>query len=265
MSFTEHSSWVVILLAGLTCGTAWAEDKSASPKVANPPVANTYTGTTTVTAGTLTIGNAQPGQIRPVPVLNVQPGATVYSLGGGFGLPGYSMLQMEHVQKELGLTPGQKEKLKEIAKKAAEPMKDEPKIDWAKFRDMKPDEQRKVQKEMADRYAKRAEETRHQVEQVLTKKQIEQLKDMEFRQRASSMLYMPQVLEEIGLSDGQKQQILKIREETQNKMMQLQRESQEKILGVLNPDQTKKLKEFSNKALSGWGEPRERTNRPKGN
>ena len=59
---------------------------------------------------------------------------------------------------------------------------------------MKPEEQLKAQKEMADRYAKRAEETKKEVEKILTPKQVEQLKDMEFRQRAASMLYMPQVL-----------------------------------------------------------------------
>ena len=50
-------------------------------------------------------------------------GAGVTSWGAVIGLPGYPMLQMENVQKELGLTPEQKEKLKEIAKKAAESMK----------------------------------------------------------------------------------------------------------------------------------------------
>ena len=171
------------------------------------------------------------------------------------GLPGYPMLQMENVQKELGLTPEQKEKLKEIAKKAAESMKKEPRFDWAKFRDMKPEEQQKAQKEMADRYAKRAEETKKQVEQILTPKQVEQLKDMEFRQRAASMLYMPQVLQQIELTDEQKQQMQKIREETQSKMAQLQRESQDKTLNVLTPEQTKKLKELSDKGWPGWGRP----------
>ncbi len=174
---------------------------------------------------------------------------------------------MENVQKEIGLTPEQKEKLLEIARKAAEQMKNEPATDWAKFRDLTPEEQRKVQKEVADRYAQRAEESKKQIEQVLTPKQIEQIKDMEFRQRAASMLYMPQVLQQIGLTDEQKQQLQKIREETQIKMTQLQRESQDRTLGVLTPEQAKKLREQSDKGWPAWnraGQLLEPTERPKG-
>jgi hypothetical protein len=43
----------------------------------------------------------------------------------------------------------------------------------------------------------------------------------------------------------------KIREETQSKMTQVQRESQEKTLGVLTAEQMKKLRELSEK---GWPE-----------
>ena len=97
---------------------------------------------------------------------------------------------MENVQKDLGLTPEQKEKLQDIAKKAAESMAKEQGVDWAKFRDMEPEEQQKAQKELADRYAKRAEDARKAVEQILTPAQVEQLKEIEFRQRAASLLYI---------------------------------------------------------------------------
>jgi Spy/CpxP family protein refolding chaperone len=208
--------------------------------------------------------SGQEPNARSVPMLVPQPGASVFPLGRG--LPGYPTLQMEAVQKELGLTPEQKEKLKEIAKKAAESMREEPGFDWTKFRDMKPEEQRKAQKERADRYAKQAEETKKQVEQVLTPKQVEQLKDMDLRQRVASMLYMPQVLQQVELPDEQKQQMKKIREDTQSKMAQLQRESQEKLFNVLTPEQKEKLKELSGKGWTGWGRPGplwERTDRPK--
>lgn len=205
---------------------------------------------------------------RPVAVLNAASGAGSLLFGGGFaGLPGYPSLQTEPVQKELGLTPEQKDKLKEITRKAVEPSKNEPQTDWTKIRDLKPEEQRKIQQEMAARYAKRAEETKKLVEQILTPKQLDQLKDMEFRQRAASLLFVPQVLQQIELTGDQKQQLQKIREETQSKMMQLQRESQAKTLGVLTPEQTKKLKELSDKGTVGWGRPGqtlEHTERPKG-
>jgi hypothetical protein len=199
-----------------------------------------------------------------------QPGAAVYTstvFTGSIALPGYPLLQMENVQKELGLTPEQKKALKGIAKKHADAMKKEPAFDWAKFQGMKPEEQLKARKEIGDRYVKRAEETKKQIEEVLTAKQVEQLKDMESRQRAASMLYMPQVLQQIEVTDEQKQQMQKIREKTQSRMVRLQHESQEKILGVLTPEQTKKLKELSEKGLSAWGQPApqsEPKERPKG-
>lgn len=200
-----------------------------------------------------TMASAQEPNPRPMPMLVPQPGATLWT--SAIGVSAHPMLQMENVQKELGLTPEQKENLKDLAKKTVEAMKAEPRFDWTKFRDMTPEERQKAQKEAADRYAKRAKECRKQVEQILTPKQVEQLKDMEFRQRAASLLYMPHVLQQIELTDEQKQQMRKIREEMQSKMSQLQRETQEKTLKMLTPEQTKKLKEMSDKGWSGWGQP----------
>lgn len=190
---------------------------------------------------------------NPRPGPNVRPGGAF-----GRGLTGYPMLAMDQVQKELGLTPEQKEKLKEITRKAFEPLPGEQSIDWAKVRDMKPEELRKIQMEMADRNAKRTAEIKEQVEKILTPKQVEQFKEIEFRQRAVGMLRVPRVREQIELTDDQQQQVRKIQEEMQAKMMQLQRETQEKTLGVLTPEQTKKLKELSGKDLSGWGRPTNR-------
>jgi len=214
-----------------------------------------FTGVALVAA--LVLGNMASGE-------DAKPRAVATLSGSNYYWTGYWMLQSESVQKELGVTSEQKEKLKEIAEKAAAASKDDLKFDWAKFREMKSEEQQNIQKEMAARYASRAAESRKQVEQVLTPKQIEQLKEIEFRQRAASMLYMPQVLEQIGISDEQKQQLQKIREELQSKMMQLQRESQDKTLGVLTPEQTKKLKELTEKGLPGLGQPGQAAEQPKG-
>jgi hypothetical protein len=203
---------------------------------------------------------ARPGQ----PLTLIPAGGNVFwAQIGNYGIAGYPSLQMEHVQRELGLTAEQKERLKEIAKKAADAAGKEPRLDWTKFNKMTADERQKFQKEMSDRNQKRAEEIKKEVEKVLAPKQIEQIKEIEFRQRAGSMLYMPQVLEDIKLSDEQKQQLQKIREETQSKIAKLQSESQKKTLGVLTPEQTKKLKELSEKGTSYWGATRVMTERPK--
>jgi Spy/CpxP family protein refolding chaperone len=196
--------------------------------------------------------------------VSYQPGTMYY------GLPGYYLLQTESVQKEIDLTPQQKEKLQEIAKKyydqVSEQAKEYQKTDWAKVQQMKPDDQKKFYDELRGRQAKQSEvtkkwteEAKKQVEQVLQPKQIEQLKDIAFRQRAASMLYMPQVLDQLGLSDEQKATIGKIREKlqarmakAQQRMMQMQSDSNRKAIGVLTPQQLEKLKTLSEKGYSGW-------------
>ena len=134
--------------------------------------------------------SAQERNPRPGRVLNLQPGAMNWTLPGGTAYP---MLQMDNVQKELGLTLEQKEKIKELNKKSLESMQNDPQLDWTKLRDMTPEERQKLLKDNADRTAKRAAETKKAVEKILTAKQLDQLKDMEFRQRAAIMLNMPRV------------------------------------------------------------------------
>ena len=209
-----------------------------------------------VLASALVLGAAASGQ-QP----NPRPGRTPNGLlqasnpffGGGnlFGVPGYEMLQTDSVEKELGLTDEQKDKLKELRQKTVEARRSEPRIDFAKLRDADPEERQKAMKELTDRAAKRTEEAKKQLAEILTPKQLEQLKDMAFRQWASFRLYMPQLLQGIELTDDQNQQLQTIREELQNKMTQLQRENLEKALGVLTPDQVKKLKELYDKRPAG--------------
>jgi hypothetical protein len=170
------------------------------------------------------------------------------SFGANYSLPGYYLLQLEHVRKELALTADQEGKLQDVAKRYAERLREGPKVDWAK---LKPEEQKKIFEQARDRYAKLAEEVRKQVEQVLQPQQLERLKEMEFRQQAASMLYSSHVLDQIGLNAEQKGQIVKIREEAQRQMQQIQNESQQKTLAVLNAEQMKKLRELTNKTLSG--------------
>ena len=246
-----------------------------------------------VLAAVLAIAADEP---NPRPVRTIRPPSPT-------AVRGFADLSLltEQVQKELGLTPEQKEKLKDARRKALGTMRDEPKIDRAKLRDMAPEEREKVQQEIAKRNAERAEQVRKQIEEILTPQQAEQLKDIKFRQVAVGMLSSGQMPEQIELTDEQRQKLRKIQEEMrskmtqlqretveqqpklhkiqeemqskmmqlqreieeqqqklrkiqeemQSKMMQLQRESQDKTLGVLTPEQTKKLKELTGNNSSG--------------
>jgi Spy/CpxP family protein refolding chaperone len=192
-----------------------------------------------------------------------EPKAKPVILGGAggmyYGLPGYYMLQQENVQKEIELVPEQKAKLQEIAKKYAEGMQADANTDWAKIRELPAEEQKKKMDEIRQVYAKRTEDVKKQVEGVLLPHQLQTLKKLETRTRASSMLYMPNVLEKINITEEQKAKMQKVREDIQKKMMLLQQETLDKTLEVLTPEQRKKLDELTEEMYSRpggfWAQP----------
>jgi len=166
-------------------------------------------------------------------------------------LPGYYLLQQEYVQKELELVPEQKKRLEEIAKKVYEDMQEDQK-QWARYREMTPEEQREFFTKMRQRYQKRADDAKAEVEKVLLPHQLELLKKIEERQRLGAYLNWPQMLERLGLSEEQKKKIADIRnqsqqksKELQQKLMEVYQESQAKILDVLTAEQRKLLEELS--------------------
>jgi Spy/CpxP family protein refolding chaperone len=191
----------------------------------------------------------EPKAGAPAPRVMFQPGAMYY------GLPGYYMLQQENVQKEIELVPEQKAKLQEIAKKYYEGMQEDAKIDWAKVRELPAEEQKKKYEEIQQAYTKRAADVKKQVEDVLLPHQLQTLKKLENRTRAASLLYMPNVLEKIGVTEEQKKKMQQVREDIQKKMAQLQQETLDKTLEVLTPEQRKKLDEAAEEMYKGWGQP----------
>jgi Spy/CpxP family protein refolding chaperone len=196
------------------------------------------------------MGAEEPKAGQPVrPVIQYQPGPMYY------GLPGYYMLQQENVQKEIELVPEQKAKLQEIAKKYYEGMQEDAKIDWAKVRELPAEEQKKKYEEIQQAYTKRAADVKKQVEDVLLPHQLQTLKKLENRTRAASLLYMPNVLEKIGVTEEQKKKMQQVREDIQKKMAQLQQETLDKTLEVLTPEQRKKLDEAAEEMYKGWGQP----------
>ncbi len=170
---------------------------------------------------------------------------------GYYYLPGYYMLQQEYVQKELELVPEQKKRLEEIAKKVYEDMQEDQK-QWAKYRDMTPEERQEFFAKMRERYQKRIEDAKAEVEKVLLPHQLALLRKIEERQRLGTYLSWPQMLERLGLSEEQKKKIADIRNQTQQKTRELQQklteayqESQAKLLDVLTPEQRNRLEELT--------------------
>jgi Spy/CpxP family protein refolding chaperone len=176
-------------------------------------------------------------------------------VGYGYGLPGYYMLQMEYVQKELELVPEQKRKLEEIAKSYMEARQQTARVDWAKIRELPAEEQKKKHAEMQQAYTKAAEDAKKQVEAVLLPHQLQTLKRIESRQRAAMMLYIPAVLEKINVTEGQKKRMQQVRDEIQRKIQQLQQETIDKVFEVLTPEQRKQLEEMGTTGYPAWRAP----------
>ncbi len=170
-------------------------------------------------------------------------------------LPAYSALAQESVQKQIELVPEQKEKLREISRKYLEEIQGTGRIDWSKWGEMSQEERKAKTEEMQKRYSDAQASAKKAIEEVLLPHQIDKLKQIEFRNRASSLLYAPNVIEQIGLTEEQRNKLKQLREEQQKKMAALMEETMEKTLDVLNDEQRKKLEEMSNRPWQGfqWG------------
>lgn len=180
---------------------------------------------------------------QPSPPPKAVPGTGMAAPPGGiYYLPSpYWNIFRPEIQKELELLPEQIEKLQQLAKRFWDQQQELYKgMDWAK---MTPEERTAKWKELSDRMKQVQEEIRKEVEKILLPAQIDAIRDIQFRQYATGYLWAPQVAEKIGLTEEQKNQIHKLRQEYQEKQMQLMRELVEKQLDVLTPEQKQKLKE----------------------
>jgi Spy/CpxP family protein refolding chaperone len=157
-------------------------------------------------------------------------------------LPGFWQLRMESVQKDLELVPEQIEKLKQIGKEYYEDLRAQ-RAQWKDWGKLTQEERMAKYKEMREKQMKRAEAVRKQVEKVLLPHQLKALEEMNFRRMASSMLYQPRVMQNVGITEEQKAKIQKIRQEMMDKYQKLQKESLDQILKLLTPEQQQKLRE----------------------
>jgi hypothetical protein len=170
-------------------------------------------------------------------------GPRVYRLGGSGvpALPGYYQLGVPNVQKELELVPEQIEKLKEIGKKYYEEARADRNV-WKDWQKMTPEERKAKSAEIREKYKKRAEAVKAEVEKVLLPQQIDKLKEIDFRTRAPYALRSPWTLKQLGISDQQKEKLNQIREKTAQQYRELQKKALEDALNVLTAEQKDKLK-----------------------
>jgi Spy/CpxP family protein refolding chaperone len=157
-------------------------------------------------------------------------------------LPGFNMLRMENVQKELGLVPEQIQKLKDLGTKYYEDMKADQDV-WKNWQKMTPDERTAKSAEMREKYKKRTEELRKSIEKVLLPNQLSALREVNLRAAGPGALANPRTLDALGVSDEQKQKLQQIRQEMFEQYQEVQKKSFEKSMSVLTPEQRERLKE----------------------
>ena len=158
-------------------------------------------------------GQGQPGRARPGGFGGFGGGGP----GGGMGGDWSQLLGMEQVQKELEIVDDQKEGIKKVADEARERMRSSF-SGFQGLRDLPEAEREKKMAELREKGAEMAKETRKKLEEVLLPHQAERLTQISVQIRGSGALSDPEIAEKLGLSDEQKQQLEKAREEAGEKM-----------------------------------------------
>lgn len=198
--------------------------------------------------------------------------------GGGFrgrgrgmmGFPGGGLLLLLHnesVQKDLQLTPEQIDKLKELGKTTVEGGREQ----WAKLRDLSPEDRQAKMKELRPKMQARGEEIKKKVEAILTTQQLARLKEIRLQADGPAALVNADVVKALNLTDEQKEKIKTLRqqvadlrkeagklsrEERQKKraeMMEKMQKLREKVLAdivaLLTPEQRAQLEKLKGKKI----------------
>jgi len=157
-------------------------------------------------------------------------------------LPGFYMLRMENVQKELNLTLEQLAQLTELSKAYSEQVRADQEI-WKNWQQMTPEERSAKAAEQRQRHAQRVQQVREQVEKILQPQQLQTLQQIILRTHGFWVLYHPQAQENLGLTPEQKQQLAEIRQKMFDEIQEVQRKAFEKAYAVLQKEQQEKLLE----------------------
>ena len=184
------------------------------------------------------------------------------------------ILRSEKVQKELELMDDQKEKLKALADQVREEFQKE----FSGFRDIPPEERAVKMLELREKIKGRTEEIRAKIEsEILLPHQVERLKQLGLQARGAGALTDAKVLQELGLSDAQKERLAKLRDrmeqerrgmfgqgggdpqkmseeqrrarfgEMRQKMEKLTKEITDEAMSILTPAQKEKLEKMQGK------------------
>lgn len=167
-----------------------------------------------------------------------RPGPSAPSSGKFIAIPGLPPLSMEGVQREIGLTPEQKQQLKAVSDGCAAQMQQLNKS----FREFSPEEQQIRAKDINDQVAQIARNAQRKAEAILTPQQLRAVERIGFQLSATAALADPGLQEKLGLGPRQRQRLNQVYEQAAEKLQQLQRDTAAQVMQLLDEQQTAELK-----------------------
>ena len=170
--------------------------------------------------------------------------------GGGFGGGGLTeMLRRDDVRAELELVDDQVKDMEALAEKLRARMQEE----FTKLREAGNDGNREDRfAGMRETMQKIAADAEKQVGEILLPHQMKRLKQLQNQMRmqggSTRALTDGSLAEELGITDAQKEKLresaTKVEQELRQKLAELRKEAQEKLLAELTPEQRSKYKEL---------------------
>lgn len=187
---------------------------------------------------------------------------------GGRGLIG--LANAEAVQKDAGIEADAKEKIAKLSTSFQEEMRSES-SGGGNFREMSQEERQKAMAKMTETRAKLEAKFLPQLKEILSAEQLKRVKEIHVQEQGASALTNAEFAKELGLSDDQQKKIADlIREygektrglfgagagggdgggrEAFAKMQEINKERDEKVVGVLSAEQKEKFTAAKGKAF----------------
>jgi hypothetical protein len=188
--------------------------------------------------------------------------------GGGIGM----LAQNKSVQEEIKLTDDQATKVKDYGTKAGEKAREE----FQKLQDVPQEERREKMQAMMKTANEEAEK---ELGGILKPEQMKRLKQISLQQRGAQAVNDPEIEKALKLTDKQKEDVKTIttesqkalqelrpppgqggggapNPETQKKIQDLRKDTNEKVVSVLHDDQKKTWKELTGTPFEVKREPR---------
>jgi vacuolar-type H+-ATPase subunit H len=169
---------------------------------------------------------------------NPPPKTPAGSSGKFLMIPGMVALSMESVQREIGLTPDQRQKLKAASDGFSASINQLNKS----MEGLSQEEQESRGKEASERAAQFARSAQRKAEAILSPEQLKVVQRVGFELSAAGALADPNLQEKLGLSPEQRRRLNSVYERAGEKMQQLQRDTASQVIQLLDEDQAAALK-----------------------